>query len=73
MQRHEKRSEYWFVAEGAAQVERSHSVIQVYAQDEMVKIPLNEWHKLSNPFDKPCKIVEIQYGSACIEEDIERQ
>ena len=72
MQRHEKRSEYWFVAEGAAQVERSHSVIQVYAQDEMVKIPLNEWHKLSNPFDKPCKIIEIQYGELCDEADIER-
>ena len=72
MQRHEKRNEYWFVAEGTAQVERESSTLQVYAQDEMVKISVNEWHKLSNPFDKPCKIIEIQYGELCDESDIER-
>ncbi|NDB60019.1 cupin domain-containing protein [bacterium] len=72
MQRHEKRSEYWFVAEGTAQVETSNSIIKVYQQDDIVKIPLNEWHKLSNPFDKPCKIIEIQYGELCDEADIER-
>ena len=41
--------------------------------DEMVKIPVNDWHRLSNPFDKPCKIIEIQYGDLCDESDIERQ
>jgi hypothetical protein len=38
-----------------------------------IKIPKNEWHQLTNPFDTPCKIVEIQYGEQCIEEDIERK
>jgi len=28
---------------------------------------------LYNPFDQPCRIVEIQYGPNCVEEDIERQ
>jgi mannose-6-phosphate isomerase-like protein (cupin superfamily) len=37
------------------------------------RIPVAEWHQLTNPFDKPCKIVEIQYGNRCVEEDIERQ
>ena len=36
------------------------------------KILVSEWHQLTNPFDKPCKIVEIQYGHRCVEEDIER-
>jgi mannose-6-phosphate isomerase-like protein (cupin superfamily) len=37
------------------------------------KIPVSEWHQLTNPYDVPCKIVEIQYGKSCIEEDIERK
>jgi mannose-6-phosphate isomerase-like protein (cupin superfamily) len=36
-------------------------------------IPVTDWHQLTNPFDRPCKIVEIQYGEQCIEEDIERK
>ena len=73
MQRHNYRAEYWFVAEGACQVDREHTSMQVFQHDEMVKIPVDSWHKLSNPFDKPCRIIEIQYGKQCIEEDIERK
>jgi len=40
---------------------------------KQVQIPQGDWHRLSNPYDVPCKIVEIQYGEACDEEDIERQ
>jgi len=36
-------------------------------------IPRGEWHRLTNPYEVPCKIVEIQYGAACKEEDIERR
>lgn len=36
-------------------------------------VPINEWHQLTNPFDTPCRIVEIQYGEKCEEEDIERK
>jgi mannose-6-phosphate isomerase-like protein (cupin superfamily) len=32
-----------------------------------------EWHQLTNPFDIPCIIIEIQYGDKCVEEDIERK
>jgi hypothetical protein len=28
---------------------------------------------LTNPYQTPCKIVEIQYGKQCIETDIERK
>jgi len=38
-----------------------------------VHIPIGGWHRLHNPFNSPCKIVEIQYGKACDETDIERR
>ena len=37
------------------------------------KVPKNDWHQLTNPFDIPCKLVEIQFGESCSEEDIERK
>jgi len=72
MQRHKHRAEYWFVAGGACQVDREYASMQVFKHDEMVKIHVDSWHKLSNPFDKPCKLIEIQYGISCDESDIER-
>ena len=73
MQRHSNRSEYWFIAEGTCQVKTEFSVTQLYAHDEMFKIPLGHWHQLINPFDVPCKLIEIQYGTTCTEDDIERK
>lgn len=73
MQRHQHRAEYWFVAEGACQVQTDLSSMQVFKHDEIIKINVNAWHQLSNPFDVLCKLVEIQYGEQCIEEDIERK
>jgi len=32
-----------------------------------------QWHRLHNPFTQPCKIVEIQYGDYCGEDDIEHR
>ena len=31
-----------------------------------------KWHQITNPFDETCHLIEIQYGEACVEEDIER-
>ena len=36
-------------------------------------IPLGEWHQLANEGEIPLKVVEIQYGDSCEEEDIERK
>ena len=36
-------------------------------------IVVGEWHQLFNPFAEPCRIVEIQYGEECVEEDILRK
>jgi len=38
-----------------------------------VMVIKQEWHQLTNPYDQPLKLVEIQYGEQCVEEDIERK
>ena len=35
-------------------------------------VTMGDWHQISNPFDAPCHIIEIQYGEACVEDDILR-
>jgi mannose-6-phosphate isomerase-like protein (cupin superfamily) len=41
--------------------------------NDTIDIGIEEWHKLTNPYSTECKIVEIQYGTHCEEEDIERK
>lgn len=78
MQRHFHRAEYWIVSEGRAEVNRSMASgymlppVKLQQHDEY-DVPVGEWHQLTNPYDVPVKIVEIQYGEQCIEEDIERK
>lgn len=72
MQRHFERREYWVVEEGECKVEREFAALFLRTH-ETIDIPLGAWHQLSNPFDQPCRIVEIQYGTNCVEEDIERR
>jgi cytidyltransferase-like protein len=77
MQRHQHRTELWYVAEGVASIffldddgERYHVAdVQPY-QNHMIF--QHCWHQLANLTDKPLKIVEIQYGDRCEEDDIER-
>ena len=78
MQRHFKRHEFWHVTEGECFVESQLPSgyalpTQRLTKHSQVQIPLGDWHRLTNPFDKPCRIVEIQYGEQCVEEDIERK
>jgi cytidyltransferase-like protein len=78
MQRHNLRAEYWIVSEGEAvvnrQLESGYALPSVHLQKHVeYKVPVKEWHQLTNPHDMPVKIVEIQYGEQCIEEDIERK
>ena len=78
MQRHQDRAEHWFVSEGTATVYTIDSstdvdLLGVYQKFESLHINKEQWHKLCNETDKPLKIVEIQYGSNCVEEDIERK
>ena len=78
MQRHRDRAEHWFVAEGTATVytiDQSTDVdlLGEFTRFQHIHINRHQWHKLCNETDQPLKVVEIQYGDQCIEEDIERQ
>jgi cytidyltransferase-like protein len=72
LQRHEYRSEIWFVAEGLAGLNWEYGGTKI-KQFKTELIQPKEWHQLYNPTDKPLKVVEIQYGERCEEEDIERK
>ncbi len=79
MQRHEKRAEFWFVAEGEATVytvdphSTDHDLMASPARHQHTWIRLGEWHQLCNETDQPLRLIEIQYGENCVEEDIERR
>ena len=77
MQRHQERSEHWFIAEGTATVYTINNktdieTLGIYNQHESLHIPVGTWHQLANEHDTDLKLVEIQYGKNCVEEDIER-
>lgn len=78
MQRHNQRAEHWFVSEGTATVytinrKSDAELLGVFEKHQHIHIDCGEWHQLCNETDKPLRVVEIQYGDACIEEDIERR
>jgi cytidyltransferase-like protein len=78
MQKHNLRSEYWIVSEGNGIVNRATPLDfelppAILAKHDQLHVVKQEWHQLTNPYDHPLKIVEIQYGEQCVEEDIERK
>lgn len=79
MQRHSKRKEFWFVAEGQATVYTIDSrstdaeLVGVFGKHQSVWIETNQWHQLVNETNQPLQLVEIQYGEDCVEDDIERK
>lgn len=79
MQKHQKRNEFWFVSEGVADVwtidptTTDEELIGVFEKDKYLFISENQWHQLRNNQSTPLKIIEIQYGEDCVEEDIERK
>lgn len=79
MQKHAERSEFWFVAEGEASVytidTKSTDIehLGYYKKFDYLFIDKGQWHRLCNETSEPLKIIEIQYGENCVEEDIERQ
>jgi cytidyltransferase-like protein len=77
MQKHFKRNEYWIVSSGScivkSMLENGYALpAKLLEVHDDYRIETGQWHQLTNPFAHPCKIVEIQYGESCIEEDIER-
>jgi D-beta-D-heptose 7-phosphate kinase/D-beta-D-heptose 1-phosphate adenosyltransferase len=78
MQRHTDRAEHWFVSQGTATVNTLNTKSDVellgeFDQFQHIHIDRTEWHQLCNLTEEPLKVVEIQYGPNCVEEDIERR
>ncbi len=76
-QRHQKRSEIWFVSKGSCIVKHSLEGPDNIKETKLIAedffhIKQGEWHQLINPFEENCHIIEIQYGELTSEEDIER-
>jgi cytidyltransferase-like protein len=77
MQKHQHRSEHWHVSTGVATVNISYTgpedyVTHTLAKHGTIDIPVDTWHQLCNNTDEIVKVVEIQFGTNCIEEDIIR-
>ena len=76
-QKHFKRSEIWLVSKGSCVVNYSSSdpsqrqCITLNTFDHYL-VPVGDWHQITNPFNEVCRLIEIQYGESCIEDDIER-
>jgi D-beta-D-heptose 7-phosphate kinase/D-beta-D-heptose 1-phosphate adenosyltransferase len=78
MQRHLDRAEHWFVVEGTATVytinrKSDEELLGEFTTHQHIHVDRHEWHQLCNLTDLPLRVIEIQYGPNCIEEDIERQ
>lgn len=78
MQRHQHRTELWYVAEGTASVftlgeDGENEFVADIKEKQNHMIYQHRWHQLANLTDQPLKIVEIQYGDRCEEQDIERR
>ena len=76
-QKHFKRSEIWMVSKGSCVVNFSKDDpdnkenIQLNKFDHYL-VPVGDWHQITNPVKETCHLIEIQYGEACVEDDIER-
>ena len=78
-QKHLKRNEIWLVSQGSCKIKSAKDDPNLFSEELILKrfdhfiVPLGHWHQILNPFNKPVHIIEIQYGSECVEDDIVRQ
>jgi cytidyltransferase-like protein len=76
LQKHELRNEHWIVTYGTATVKFGYSEknlrTSILNKHDEIHINVDQWHQLINNTTDEVRIVEIQYGINCIEEDIVR-
>ena len=79
-QRHEFRSEVWFIRKGTATIyysddkEGAKNVFKVTKVEKQIqRISRYQWHCLANETYKELSIIEIQFGDDCRESDITRK
>jgi mannose-6-phosphate isomerase len=70
-QRHQKRSEHWYVTDGSGEVTLD-GKMQVVSRGSIIEIPQGMLHRISNTGDRELIFIEVQTGSYFGEDDIER-
>lgn len=77
MQKHQLRSEHWFVSEGYATIytleNDTETLVGVFGKHQSISIPIQQWHRLANDTSDVLKLIELQYGHECSEVDIIRR
>ena len=76
-QKHHYRNEIWLVSKGKCLI--NFSTADPEGAEEIIlntessfHVPQGAWHQITNPYEAPCHIIEIQYGEKTNEDDIER-
>ena len=70
-QRHQKRSEHWYVTDGSGEVTLDGKVQQVL-RGSIIEVPQGPLHRISNTGSSELIFIEVQTGSYFGEDDIER-
>ena len=70
-QRHQKRSEHWYVVDGSGEVTLDGKVSLVSA-GSIIQVPQGALHRISNTGVKELIFIEVQTGTYFGEDDIER-
>ena len=70
-QKHQKRSEHWFIVSGTADVTLD-GVDFVKAPGETVDVALGQLHRIGNSGTEELIFIEVQTGTYFGEDDIER-
>lgn len=71
LQHHKHRHETWFVLSGKGQMFVDGEVFDI-APVQSFTITVGEWHQVKNIGNEVLRIVEVQHGDKCFENDIER-
>lgn len=71
LQMHHHRSEHWVVVSGSARITNGEAQVVIGA-NQSTYIPTGQKHRLENPGDVPCTLIEVQCGSYLGEDDIVR-
>ena len=71
LQRHQRRSEHWYVLSGEAVVTKDDQEIPLVAE-QSIDIPRGTIHRVANPGARDMAFIEVQTGDYFGEDDIER-
>ena len=70
-QRHQKRSEHWYVTDGNGEVTLDGKVQEV-SRGSIIEVPQGLLHRISNTGSSELIFIEVQTGNYFGEDDIER-